>query len=184
MKQLINETIEDCKDLDKDELLAGLFILSKDYHEHLSENPRDDAKLFAEVYSEYLFEDSYKYHDSPSARILEKEGLPRGIAMNALNNEINLNELKDRRIIHEWTIGPGKKLFEKFKRKFKDTICGPGGPYKQFEKGLIDQEDLPASIVKSIILTGGFAVIGFWIPLLVYCALLLIKTTLKVYCEE
>jgi hypothetical protein len=186
MKELIEETIKKCEKLDESELTAGLFILSKDYHEYLSENPRtdeEDDKLFVEVYSEYLYEASHTFSRSQSAKSLQDAGLPYGIVKKALNNEIDITALRDRNIIvHEWTIEPGRKLFEKFKRKFKNTICDPDGPYDQFNKGLVGQKELPAVIVASI-LSSGFTLVAFWIPLAVYCALLLIKIGLKMYCE-
>jgi hypothetical protein len=70
----------------------------------------------------------------------------------------------------------------KFAKKFKETICGKGGPYEQFKDGLIGQEKLPVVIASSI-LTAGFTATAFWIPIVVYISLLIIKTGLKVYCE-
>jgi len=90
------------------------------------------------------------------------------------NTDISI--LLDPSIEHEWTMGPGKELFELFKKKFRDTICkGPDSPYMKMEKGLVGQADLPAAIVATLI-SSGFAVSTFWIPILVYFALLLVKT--------
>ena len=184
VKTIIENTVNSCKDLETNELLAGLFILSKDYHEFLSENPEHDNKSFARIYSEYLYQDSFTFSRSPSFKPLEDVELPRGIIKRAVDNVIDLTELKDKdKIIHEWTIEPGTKLLEKFKRKFKDTICGDDGPYKRFEDGFIGKMELPAALVTSI-LASGFTVAGFWVPLAVYIALLLIKTGLKMYCED
>jgi hypothetical protein len=186
---LIQETIEKCKNLDEYGLLAGIFILSKDSHEFLSVTPREDDNLFVEVYSEYLYEDSFRFSHSPSIKSLVDAELPHGIVEKAVTNVIDITDLTENAdaYIHEWTVGPGKMLFnkftEKFKEKFKDTICGIGGPYKEFEEGRITKLNLPTAMVTSI-LGAGFTLAGFWIPLVVYIVLLLIKTGLKMYCED
>lgn len=76
----------------------------------------------------------------------------------------------------------GKRLLLKFGDKFQAVICGKDGPYKQFERGLLKQADLPITIVATI-LTAGFSLATFWYPLGVYVGLLLVKTGLKSYCE-
>jgi len=81
-------------------------------------------------------------------------------------------------IKHEYTYYPGKEIFEKFSRKFKETICGKDGPYEQFCNGLVGQADLPVTIAASI-LSGG----QVWLPIAVYVGLLIVKTGLKTYCE-
>ena len=50
---------------------------------------------------------------------------------------------------------PGKKIFEKFKGRFKETFC--------------------ARVL--------FSMVAFWMPLLVNIALLLVKAGFKTYCE-
>jgi len=91
--------------------------------------------------------------------------------------------LFDNQIVHEWTKFPGMKLFMKFSEKFKEVICGKDGPYEKFNNGLIGQADLPVTIAATI-LSSGISITTFWIPIIVYVSILIVKTNLKVYCES
>jgi len=59
---------------------------------------------------------------------LERIELPSGFAKAAAEGKLGLAALGDRAIYHEWTRHPGKRLFERFMIKFKETICGKDGP--------------------------------------------------------
>lgn len=179
---LIDSLVRELKDLDEELLYAGLAVVAKDYEEYLANNPRSDAAVFEEIYSNIIREEKIHFPISPYYLPSKETNLPMGMANFMIEKKLNLVPLGDINIIHEWTRGPGKKLLEKFAEKFKETICDKGGPYEQFKDGLIGQESLPVVIASSI-LTAGFTATAFWIPITVYISLLLIKTGLKVYCE-
>jgi hypothetical protein len=185
-EELINKLIEQAKDYDEQLLTAGLTVLSKDLAEYLASTGRikGEPEAFLDVYASVMDSDrSFEAYGSPLFLPLEQAGLPKGFAQAAAEGKPDLSPLGDRsRIVHEWTFHPGKKLFEKFKAKFKETICGKDGPYEQFQNKLLGQAGLPATIVTSII-AAGFSVATVMIPLLVYFALLLVKAGLKTYCE-
>ena len=183
----LEELLEQVKDFDEDLLYSGLTILSKDIAEYLATSayPGKEKELFLDVFTEAMNVDrDYWLNSGPQVfRSLETSELPRGFASAATEDRLDLAPLADRDNIHEWLMNPGMKIFEKFKEKFKETICGKDGPYEKFMDGLIDQADLPITIASSV-LTAGFSMATFWFPLAIYLSLLLIKAGLKTYCEE
>jgi len=183
----LKELVEQVKDYDESLLYSGLTILSKDIAEYLATSayPGEDKQLFLEIYTDALnVERGYYLKSGPQLfQSLETAQLPRGFAWAATEGRLDLAPLADRSIEREWLVNSGKNLFEKFKVKFKDTICGNDGPYEKFMKGLVGQADLPITIA-SAILIAGFSMAAFWLPLAVYFSLLLIKAGLKTYCEE
>lgn len=177
---------------------SGLAVLCKDMYEYLYKYPyginedlkQENLEFFKNIISSVKNEERklypptafpYNHIDFPEPDNLLQ--LSSDIAVSADIGQPSIEQLNQSTIVHEWTVKPGKRIFIKFAEKFKDTICGKDGPYEQFEKGLLGKASLPAAIV-SAILTVGFSFTTFWLPLLVYIALLLIKTGLKTYCEE
>ena len=183
LKDLINQV----KDYDESLLYSGLTILSKDVAEYVATSAYTgkETQLFFEVYRDALnVERDYWAQFGPQLfQPLETAQLPRGFAQAATEGRLDLTPLADRTIVHEWLENPGKKLFEKFKAKFRETICGKDGPYEKFVNGLVGQADLPLTIA-SAVLTAGFSIAAFWLPVVVYFSLLLIKAGLKTYCED
>jgi hypothetical protein len=165
----IKNTLEELKDLNEDQLYAGLSILSKNIEEYLIENKIESDLL--EVTSDK------SYMPREFLLKIENSELPK-IDI----NNIDFNLLKDKNIVHEWTVGPGRVLMDKFMTKFKEVICGKDGPYEKICNGLLGQADLPATIVATI-LSSGISAVTFWAPLAIYIGLLLTKTALKTYCE-
>lgn len=181
----LNEIVEQFKDCDESLLYSGLTILSKDIAEYLATSayPGEDKQLFLEVYTDALNVERDYWLESGLFQSLETVQLPRGFARAATEGRLDLAPLADISIVHEWLVNPGNNLFEKFKVKFKETVCGKDGPYEKFENGLVGQADLPIKIA-SAVLTAGFSMAALWFPLAVYFSLLLIKAGLKTYCEE
>ena len=171
------------------QIYAGLAVLSRDIHQYLSKNPRDDVSLFEDVITAVSIVERQRYntgafpYDDPQFLYkTELSQFPSDLAAKAAGGKPTVVPLGDVNLRHEWTVKVGKKLFLKFGEKFKSVICGKDGPYEQFEKGLLKQATLPTTIV-SAILTAGFSTATFWYPLAIYITLLLIKTGLKTYCE-
>lgn len=169
---------------------AGFAVLCRDMYEYLPKLPSEDTNLFEEVLSSVIAEDQkispcaafpYTDLDFPFKNLLAQ--LPKGMAASAVQGSPAIKQLGQPRIVHEWTLKPGKRLYDKFSSKFKETICGKDGPYEQFTKGLFGQAQLPTTIATAI-LTVGFSAATFWYPLAVYITILLLKTGLKTYCES
>ena len=179
----VEQIVEDLKNLDEKQLYAGLAVISKDLTRYLESNPQPDAYLFNAVYSGFSGEERESWGGSPFFDPAEAHGIPTSLAEEAAHGAFDLSALKDPDIVHEWTVYPGRRLLERFGHEFKRTICGPNGPYEQFENGLVGQAQLPASIAMSI-LAAGISVATLGYPLAVYIALLLIKTGLATYCRE
>jgi len=170
---------------------AGFAILCKDINEYLSELPGDESTaLFNEVFNSVIYDEkrrykaeAYPYSDPGFPDRDWRSNLPKGYAASAAQGSPTIENLDQSDLVHEKAVKPGKRLFDKFARKFKETICGKGGPYEKFCNGLIGQADLPTAIVGAIIATG-FSIATIWIPFLMYIVLLIIKAGLKTYCED
>lgn len=182
----MEQIVEDLKNLGEKQLYAGLAVISKDLARYLESNPQPDAYLFNSVYSGFSAEERESWGGRPFFDPAEAHSIPTSLAEEAAHGAFDLSALKDPDIVHEWTVYPGRRLLERFGHEFKMTICGPNGPYEQFENSenkLVAQAQLPASIATSI-LAAGISVATLWYPLAVYIALLLIKTGLATYCRE
>ena len=167
------------------QLYAGLAVLARDMHLYLVQHPREDAALFEDVISLVNAEESRLHGGKafPNYKGLRVGNLPGQLASAATLGQPTVTPLGERDIVHEWTFKAGKRLFVKFGSKFKETICGKDGPYEQFNKGLLGQAALPATIASTILSTG-ISPATFWYPLAVYMSILLVKTGLKTYCES
>lgn len=180
----IRNIITQTERLNDRQLYAGLTLMCKD----ISTNPdKNNARNNLSGLIESFFkEEQANFASSP---LFQEEPVYKTSGLSGTNlkkgwytGEIS-TILTDPAIVHEWTLIPGQKLFEKFKEKFKDAICkGDDSPYMKMEKGLLGQADLPMTIVNAI-LTSGISASTFWIPVIVYFVLLLLKTGLKMYCE-
>lgn len=183
--------IEQDMGTDMMDLRVAFAITAKDYFDFIQDVdnrlPRDrleEAEDFLGVYNAYMIHDKQKHSDSPFFETPSTR-LPSGVASAAISDSIFVPILNQHNIggeYHEWTRGPGRKLFNKFARKFKAVICGENGPYKAFEDGLLKEAEIPKKIVAAML--AGITFAGFWVPLFSYFALLLTHTILKVYCED
>ena len=177
-------------------LYSGMGVLARDMYYYLSLHPRSDAKLFQDIiplvieeekkaqeYVEGYFSDNkspFPYDDSEIG-VLK---LPKGIVEAAAGGKIDISALYTDNIIHEWTSFTGRILFQRFNSKFKGVICGKGGPYEQFNKGVISEKGLPMSIIIIIgVATHGFSNDTFWIPIILYFSVILVRVGLKEYCK-
>jgi hypothetical protein len=95
---------------------------------------------------------------------------------NELANWLNARSQTDKR-----TLSTGQRLLEKFGRKFKETICGKGGPYELFHKTGLQDNPVVSYITKGIIGTS-FVCASLW-AFAAVLAWAIVKTGLKVYCE-
>jgi hypothetical protein len=179
--KLLKNLLQQIEHLSDDQLYAGLTVLSKDVLEHL-ETTRSTDELQTPIKEALSREEDYwRDYGSPLYESLSMGGLPHGFTRQTAET-LDLSPLHDPSIIHEWTLFPGQDLFNKFKEKFKEVICGEGGPYEKFEEDLVGQDDLPVTIASSI-LAAGISVATFWYPLAIYFGLLLVRAGLKTYCE-
>lgn len=175
----ISEQIESAEKIQMD---SGFGVLVKDYAHYLEINPRKDAALFTKIYKEFSNEETASYGGSEYFRPAGETGIPSGFAQEAVSAIFELENLRGPSIIHEWTSIPGQRILRLFAAEFKNVICGPGGPYEQFNNNLLGQASLPATIASSI-LVAGFSVATFWYPIAVYIGLLITKAGLATYCK-
>jgi hypothetical protein len=172
--------------LSEEHLWAGLTILAKDAAEFVAMTGTGGEAVtrFLATYADGLdVERAYWQQYGPKLFVgLRDAGLPAGFAAAAQGGHADLQPLTDPAVVHEWTKFPGRTLLRRFAGKLRETICGPDGPYEKFHNGLLQQADLPISIICAT-LTAGLTPATFWYPLAVYIGLLLTKATLKTYCE-
>ncbi|HEX2909652.1 MAG TPA: hypothetical protein VH186_02515 [Chloroflexia bacterium] len=179
------------------QLYAGLATLSRDIHLYLQDHPDENASWFHEIVSEVQQTDQILYHEKafpyPDETFFITQGqepLPLGLARAAAEDTLNTQMLEqylaNPRIIHEWTVKPGKRLFIAFWKKFgaelKEEICKTDGIKDKYEKARGQYDVVP--VLVTTIITGAISASTLWIPLLVYFALLLVKTGLSLFCES
>lgn len=202
-EQHLENLLHQVEHLSTPHLEAGLTIISKDLSEYFAANGMKNEAIigFQEVYSDTLNEERESFMSEHELRFtmgklsaIEKElNLPHSLSLTDQAYETtrsgtpdmpqDLTPLTDPNIEHEFFTEPGKRFLKKFGKKFKEVICGKGGPYEQFTKGdgLLDQANLPVKIAAAILATGLTG--AFWYPLAIYLGLLITKTGLKTYCE-
>jgi len=155
---------------------AGLAVLVGDMVRNL---PRLPSELFNSVVSSAVKAGAFPYFD-PSY----SDKLPKGMAAKAAAGRPSIRILRQPDIIHEWTIGPGKRLFEGFNGKLKELVCkGKDSSYNKYiEKRLRTQEDLRNDIAITVLKTF-FSANLVWYPLAVYVTQIIIKTPIEKYCK-
>ena len=168
-------------------LLAGLTVLTKDLAEYFAATGHGerDTQLLQGVYSAALNKDRAHWQSTGPQlfQTLRDSGLPQGFAAETVQGRPDLERLGDNAVIHEWTIEPGRHLFEGFGDHFRSAVCAADGPYARLQDGQLGQDKLPTAIAESVMaseLTRGV----FWLPLAVYFCLLLSRTTLSTYCQS
>jgi len=163
----------------EEKLQAGFALLVHDASVHRSLFQGRDGALFDAVLGPVV--EAEAALGSPPPPLLPV-GIIKAAAQGTLSARIVEAKLGNDGIVTPENVERGKRLWGKFIRKFKETICGEAGPYEAFNKGLLGQADLPKTIAASIV-TGVLSVSAVWIPLAAYAGLLLAKAGLKTYCE-
>lgn len=174
--------IQQASHLDLYQLEAGLGVMVKDMAEYLAKHPQEDAATFEVIYTSVINEIPKNTWEAEYLLPALQTGLPHGGAEAAAQGQPDIEWLQQPGVIHEWTVMAGRRIWMKFRRKFRETICGKGGPYEQFNGGLIGAEQLPQVMANSI-LSANFSPATLWIPIAVYLSLITIKAGLKTYCE-
>ena len=160
-------------------LQAGFALLVQDARVHRSLFQGRDGDLFDTVLGPALEAEAALGGPPPAQPPV---GIIKAAAQGSLSAQVVEAKLGNDGIVTPENVGRGKRLWGKFIRMFKETICGEAGPYEAFNKGLLGQADLPKTIAASIV-TGVLSASAVWIPLAAYGGLLLAKAGLKTYCE-
>lgn len=186
-------------------LLSGLTVLTEDAEAYLTRSERDgtggregtgdgmDAYFEGDGMDAYFegdrtaagnrFDDVYRptLERDDWERLTDETGLrPGELTSRAAAGDPDVSPLAG--VEHEWLGYPGRELLARFGEAFHDVVCGPGGPYEQFQKGLLGLETLPGAIAAQI-LTVGFSASTLWVPLAVYVGVLVVKAGVNTYCE-
>ena len=173
------------KDYSVEKLQTGFALLVKEAAQHANLFQPKDKQAFDAVLAPLVEEEK----SQPAAAslfgphlALVPTGVVRAAAQGRLSSKRIEQDLGNDRIVTAPTAAVGHRLWAKFMRKSKETICGAEGPYEAFCKGLLGQADLPKTIAASIV-AGCLTASAVWIPLAAYAALLVTKAGLKTYCE-
>jgi len=190
----VEKILAQAAEYDEVQLLSGLAVLMADAKEYFDLHTVEgaDVETFRSVYGDTMMTSGF-WTDWEERKLWEMDvwdevndvtGLEPGeLTERAAEGNPDVTPLGNPEIEHEWFMGPGEEFLNRFGKKFRETICGPGGPYEQFEDGLIGQEQLPQVIVTTL-LASGFSGGAVWIPMAAYVGLLLVKAGLKTYCEN
>lgn len=180
-------------DEDSRRMFAGLALLARQYAAMLTHSRREDDQAFFEIFDklngntpEARYSDVVltEYRGQQCEQLLLEHSLLPVAGASALSSSPALIAcIPSGQLIHEWTVLPGSEFFVRFRKQWKSTICGKGGPYEKFHDNLVGQSELPATIAATL-LVSGFKSAAFWYPLALYLSLLLIKTGLATFCES
>ena len=168
-------------------LYAGLCVLARDTFFYLARDPQatEFSHNFHDVVAEVSRDENFWHGEVAFPRFSDAQAksLPSGFAQVAAKHEPSVKALTDPNIIHEWTIKPGKKLFDGFVRRFEEKFDWElkAAIKEDYEKrqGGGNGDAIPTEIF-SAILTHGLADRTIWYPLSVYLGFLLNRTG---YCE-
>ena len=181
----MTEVLAVIKDYSVEKLQKGFALLVKEAAQHANLFQPKDKQAFDAVLAPLVEEEK----SQPAAAslfgphlALVPTGVVRAAAQGRLSSKRIEQDLGNDRIVTAPTAAVGHRLWAKFMRKSKETICGAEGPYEAFCKGLLGQADLPKTIAASIV-AGCLTASAVWIPLAAYAALLVTKAGLKTYCE-
>lgn len=189
----LEKVLDQASHYDEAQLLSGLSVLVLDAKEYFDRHPADgiEGETFRSIYGETItssgfwgdWQDQKQWELDVLAEFNDVAFLPPGeLTRQAAEGNPDVTSLGDPELVHEWFVYPGQDFFKRFGRNFRGTICGEGGPYEQFEDGLVGQEQLP-KVIAATLLTSGLSGGTVWVPLAVYVGLLLVKTGLQTYCE-
>jgi len=182
VKRDIDQMIRRLRELDEEQLQAGLTVYAWNTAEYLESNERADAELFWEIY-ETVQDRQHGRRAEKLDRDLSETNLPTGLAEAALVGEFDPDTLADPTIRHEWTIHPGSDFFETTLGAFDTAVCGEDGLEGKFERGEVGQADFPVLVV-TMLLSDGFSQDTLWIPFTVCLTMLLIKRGVSNICAE
>jgi len=168
-----------------DELLyAGLAVLARDMYQYLQKkNLLDNNPIFKQAVDAVTKEEEeLNLKAFPKYNGLDISDLPTNLTEKAAGGQQDLSPLLTPEIIHEWTFKAGKRFFDKFTSNFRDTICGPNGPYSQFNKPSFNNA---VSTALAVAVAGAISTAApITYPLAVYCGFLLARNGLKTYCPK
>jgi len=178
----VDEYVKALESVPREKFIAGLTALVLEI-EGRRQAPRKFGKRDLDVYDQVVAPVlAEERHDHPSDTAL----LSRGTASEKIpwdDPDKLANWLKACSQTDERTLSTGERLFEKFGRKFKDTICGEGGPYELIDE--ISLRDMASHTGKTIIgIIGTSFVLAVWVPFAAVLAWVIVKTGLKMYCER
>jgi hypothetical protein len=152
------------------QLYAGLGVLVRDMYLYLKEHDGEDAALFNKVVLPIIDENQEKY---PTTTIFQSEvrgELPEGFATAAVAGHPTLAGLGDWRIIREPHTKPGKRVLNGFieeRREKLEELRGPDGPYEQFRRHQLDEDELNFRVA-NVFINDGFPDKPLWLPLTAY----------------
>lgn len=182
VKRDIDQMIRRLRELDEEQLQAGLAVYAWNTAEYLESNERADAELFWEIY-ETVQDRQHGRRAEKLDRDLSETNLPTGLAEAALVGEFDPDSLADPTIRHEWTIHPGSDFFETTFGAFDTAVCGEDGLEGKFERGEIGQADFPVLVV-TMLLSNGFSQDTLWVPFTVCLTMLLVKRGVSNICAS
>jgi hypothetical protein len=158
----------------------------------LKRSPRGDADWLKEVIKSVEDEErprygagAFPYEDPYLTPFKDSLGeFPTGLAEAAANGSPSVTGLEDPKIRHEWTVKPGKRLYNAIIRnlgdELKQLICGKAGPIELAAGALL------GAVVEAVakVFFDHASAGTFWYPLVCYVAVLVCQPSLEKFCKE
>jgi len=200
METLLETYAKGKRESERERDFAGLALLARDYYSYLKpkEKERKDAKWFLEaveavkaeelpIFGGFAFPDYNKQKEA--GEIPQKlSGTP--LAESAARGQPSIDLLIENLVVKEWTKFPGEKLFGQIESGIrpylKQAICKSDiGPDR-----LLDATPLSVAVpfvvngLASAGMIAAGAAGGFWLPILAYVSLVILKSGVKEYCKD
>ncbi len=170
------------------QLYCGVAVLSHDMHFYIQKKKRRDAenfqKLIKEVHNEELQVQGQKAF--PEYKGIDAQQMLLDLSVSEIGKPIDIHQLSDERIMHEWYFKPGKRLLEKliYIKEIRSAVCNTAFP-NDFVKSLAEGVKTGAVVkVSTAILAASFSASVFWYPLAAYTAVYVLHFAYDRYCKE
>jgi hypothetical protein len=175
------------KGIDIRQALAGLTILMKDTAEFLTaKGYRDPATAsFRVVFLDTLNEDRFYWESFGPALYasLTDNQLPHGVVDQANRGQFDVTPVtKANNIFHEWTHFVGWCFFKKFSQKHGSAAIGEQGLAKDKQMLCTETEENVVKVAQRL-LDKEFTDKGYWFPLVIFLALLIVRTKFETIAE-
>jgi hypothetical protein len=180
-KEELKKLFQQTQNIGTEKLLCGLTILVKDAADFINATAlqNDATEVFRYAYLDMMNHDRYYWSlFGPDLYMeLSDAQMPSGMARNAAICKFNLDELRESKIIQEWTRAPGWHFFKLHTQQIKNNILGKL-TLEKLKASLCEPEDPTEAYLELVERLANPGQLGscFWYPLMLYLVILLKET--------
>lgn len=185
-KRFVNEIVGNIALDSNEKLLAGISIISKETHRHLSDKikKKKENNQHDDQHDDFAIKALEQFVTKEELVSIDQIGVKTDVIEKAINKEVDLEALLSADLVNEKTTNLGSQILERFKKHLKHNICkDENGPYNLLVKLQKNQSDILYALISTICSTALCNSYMFY-PLAVYVGLVIVKSGLDTYCKE